>query len=102
MCRIAGICFRRAWADSILPCPCLLQKQNPQDVTKIISAQLEPTLKNHFCRNDDEKNRADERVKPEESEIDPVQIATTCNPMFQHETTYYEKPANEICDAKLT
>jgi len=32
-CCIAGICFRRAWVDPILRCPCLLQKQNRMDIT---------------------------------------------------------------------
>jgi hypothetical protein len=64
-------------------------------------AQLESALKNHFRRDNDKKNRADKRVESEEREIDPVQTATTRNPMFQHKTTYYEKPANEIRDAKL-
>src|ERR1035437_5181064 len=65
-----------------------------------ISPQLKAALKNHFRRHDDEKNRADKRVQPEESHVDPVQAAAARNPMFQREAAEYDEPADEIRDAE--
>lgn len=61
---------------------------------------MKSALKNHFGGDDDQKNRADERVQPEKSEIDPVQTAAARNPMFQHEAADDDEPADEIREAK--
>ena len=59
------------------------------------SPQLEAALKNHLGGDDDEKNRADKRVEPEEREVDPVQTAAARNPVFQHEAADDDEPADE-------
>src|ERR1035437_5275577 len=65
------------------------------------SPQPEAALKNHFRRHDDEKNRADKRVEPEESHVDPVQAAAARDPMFQREAAEAAEPADEIRDAEM-
>src|SRR5215469_15545459 len=58
------------------------------------------SLKDDFSECYHKEDGADDGVQAEECDIDPVQASAPGNPMFQHEASDDNKPANEVSDAK--
>ena len=57
-------------------------------------------LENDFGNRDGKENAADDRVEAEESDVDPLETAPSGDPVFEHQATHNDEPADQVGDTE--